>query len=270
MTDFRLHWWRAANGVLNLGDEISPIVFSHVTGRNVVHSEISDCDGIAIGSVFNPRQASQRKRSRPQLIWGSGTLKPRPAIYRNLSAEIVALRGPKTAGMIDGCPEIPFGDPGLFASEIWPSSVSRENPVGIIPHFSMRGSDKVRRLSRAMGGSVLLDLTDPDFDRSFRQLSSCKLIVSSSLHGLIFADAYGIPSLFWNESGADNEWKYQDYFEGVGRPDYRSMSSSEIIDALQCGSLNDLPFSLLPEDRVHTAIRDLRLGLEKSSAMAGI
>lgn len=268
MSDFRLHWWRAPNGRSNLGDEISPIIFGHVSGRSVIYAEISDCDGIAVGSVFNPRQASRRKRSHPQVIWGSGTLKPRPAIYDNLLAEIVALRGPRTAGQIAGCPDIAFGDPGLFVPEIWPSDGSPEVPIGIIPHFSMLGSEKVKRLSSQLEDSITVDLTDQDFARTFRQIASCELVISSSLHGLIFADAYGIPSLFWNEMGPENEWKYQDYFEGVGRPDYCSMNVTDISDVLRSGTVRDLPFSLLPEARMRETVEELRSALQRSSVMA--
>ena len=267
MSEFRLHWWRAPNGPKNLGDEISPLVFRHVSGRLVRYAQISECDGIAIGSVFNPRQASRRKRSHPQVIWGSGTLKRRPARYDNLRVEIVALRGPKTAGEIDGCPDIPFGDPGLFVREIWPTDSSGKVPIGIIPHFSMRNSDKVKTLASKLNGSIVVNLTDPDFSETFRQIASCKLVISSSLHGLIFADAYGIPSLFWNEIGPENEWKYQDYFQGVGRVDYRAMSATEIIGVLDSGTVDELPFSLLPEYKVRDTISELRRSLQRSSVM---
>lgn len=268
MNEFRLHWWQAPNGRINLGDEISPVVFSHNTGIAVVHAGISDCDGIAIGSVFNPRQALRRKRSRALLVWGSGTLKPRSVHYNDLSVDLAALRGPKTAGEIEGCPDIPFGDPGLFVPEIWPCNNTRETPVGIIPHFSMRGSSSVKQLRKTMDGAILIDLTVPDFADTFDRLSGCKLIISSSLHGLIFADAYGIPSLFWNESGPANEWKYQDYFLGVGRTDYCSMDSANIVKVVEHGSVEDLPFSLLPKSKMVETLNGLRQGILESKTLS--
>lgn len=95
MNDFSLYWWRpGGNGQSNLGDEISPIVLSHVSGRRIIRAGLDDCEGIAIGSVFYPRKASARKRSKPLFVWGSGTLKPRHCSYQGLSVILAALRGP--------------------------------------------------------------------------------------------------------------------------------------------------------------------------------
>lgn len=76
MNDFGLYWWQPPKGWTNIGDEISPIVLGHVTGRHIVHASLDTCDGIAIGSVFLPRKAARRKRATPLFIWGSGTLQP--------------------------------------------------------------------------------------------------------------------------------------------------------------------------------------------------
>ena len=257
MTDFALYWWRPSGNWINIGDEISPIVLNHVTGRNIIHAGLDDCDGIAIGSVFYPRKASARKRRTPLFVWGSGTLNPRPTDFAHLSVVMAALRGPRTWGQIANCPDLPFGDPGLFVREIWPAAPRRAGRIGIIPHHSMIGSAQTRALMAALGDTVLLDMTAPDIGGMLRQLSECSLILSSSLHGLIFADAYGIPSLFWNEQGAENEWKYRDYFEGVGRPDFAGLPAETILTAAG-GDLSGLPFSVLPEADCLRVLTDLR------------
>lgn len=125
---FRLFWWVPRNKGINLGDEISPLVLSHVSGRKVVRGSPKDCDGIAIGSVFNPAMADRRKRTGPLFVWGSGTGKPMPCAMRQMSVTISALRGPLTAGQIEGCPDVPFGDPGLFVREIWPGPPPPRGP----------------------------------------------------------------------------------------------------------------------------------------------
>lgn len=259
MNDFGLYWWRPPKGWINISDEISPLILGHVTGRNMVHASLETCDGIAIGSVFYPRKAVRRKRVTPLFVWGSGTLAPRPADYDQLSVAIAALRGPGTWGQIANCPDVPFGDPGLFAPELWPGAPTISGKVGVIPHHSMINDARSKALLAELGDTVLLDMTSPDIAGTMRQLSECSLIVSSSLHGLIFADAYGTPSLFWNERGEDNEWKYRDYFDGVGRADFCGLTVAEILAAAAGGKLDGLPFSLLPAEKHARILSDLRV-----------
>jgi len=51
------------------------------------------------------------------------------------------------------------------------------------------------------------------------EICSCDFVISSSLHGLIIAEAYGIPSQ-WVEFGTyvDGwEFKYYDFYESIGK-----------------------------------------------------
>ena len=257
---FRLFWWAPKNKGINLGDEISPLVLSHVSGREVVRGFPNDCDGIAIGSVFNPGMADRRKRTKPLFVWGSGTGKPRPCAMRQMSVTISALRGPLTAGEIGGCPTVPFGDPGLFVREIWPGPAegTERTRIGLIPHHSMLKHPALKRFAQAFGEVEILDFTDPDIAGTLSKLAHCSRIVSSSLHGLIFADAYGIPSLFWKESDATVPWKYQDYFQGVGREGFCHRTSTEIVETTLKDGVEALPFSLLPEQRCLDVLNGLR------------
>ena len=60
---FNLYWWRRGGRWTNLGDEVSPLILGHVTGREIEHAGLETCDGIAIGSVFYPRKAVRKKRA---------------------------------------------------------------------------------------------------------------------------------------------------------------------------------------------------------------
>ncbi|WP_304617855.1 polysaccharide pyruvyl transferase family protein [Paracoccus sp. (in: a-proteobacteria)] len=257
---FRLFWWVPKSKGINLGDEISPLVLSHVSGREVVRGSPNDCDGIAIGSVFNPGMADARKRTKPLFVWGSGTGKPSPCSMRQMSVTISALRGPLTAGQIEGCPDVPFGDPGLFVREIWPGPAegTERTKVGLIPHHSMLKHPALKQFKQAFGDVVILDFTDPDIAKTLSRLAHCSRVVSSSLHGLIFADAYGIPSLFWKESETTVPWKYQDYFEGVGREGFCHRNSTEIVETTLKEGIDALPFSHLPEQRCLQVLDGLR------------
>lgn len=260
MDEFGLYWWRPRDGWINIGDEISPIVLGHVTGRRIVFRNVDDCDGVAVGSVFYPLKAKRRRRKAPLFVWGTGTLKPKHDDYRNLWLNLAALRGPKTWAEIENCPDVPFGDPGLFVREIWPQPGSLRQPgrVGIIAHHSMQHGQPTRRLLDGIDGASLVSITQPDIAKMMRQVAKCSLVISSSLHGMVFADAFGVPSLFWNEAGEENEWKFRDYFAGAGRPDFAALTMAEILAVSAGGRVADLPFSVLSEAALTDTLSRLR------------
>ena len=91
------------------------------------------------------------------------------------------------------------------------------------------------------------------------EICSCNYIISSSLHGLILADAYGIPNLWISVSdkvkGVD--CKFADYFSGVGREFVSPMNFVADIDVSESGYIpptyNSLklveacPFEIVPQ-----------------------
>jgi pyruvyltransferase len=72
-----------------------------------------------------------------------------------------------------------------------------------------------------------LSLIDPTADTVVSPLGSwnrridaileAELVLASSLHGIIVAEAFGIPARYVRLSSAEAEFKYRDYYEGTGR-----------------------------------------------------
>ena len=63
------------------------------------------------------------------------------------------------------------------------------------------------------------------------KISGCTVVFSSSLHGLILADSYGIPNahiIITNKLQGDT-YKFEDYYSGVGRK-YSNFNADSVFD----------------------------------------
>ncbi len=208
-----LHWWKA---VPNFGDAISAMVVAHVSGRPVTHAGAGKADLFAIGSIIQvARRAHQQVRAdgvKPW-IWGSGMLAP---VNRDFlpHVQIAAVRGPVSAALLQ-IETDSFGDPGLLISEVVTDVPERSDRIGIVPHHTL--------VEDATLAGLLADdprylLIDPRGDAAevCRQIASCGHVFASSLHGLIVADAYGVPNT-WVAPTGQGHLKYHDYAASVGR-----------------------------------------------------
>lgn len=205
-----LHWWKA---VPNFGDAISAMVVAHVSGRPVTHAGAGKADLFAIGSIIQvARRAHQDARSdgvKPW-IWGSGMLAP---VNRDFlpHVQVAAVRGPVTAALLQ-IETDSFGDPGLLIPDVITEVPERTDRIGIVPHHTL-----VDETAAHVTDPRHL-LIDPRGDATevCRQIASCAHVFASSLHGLIVADAYGVPNT-WVAPTGQGHLKFYDYAAGVGR-----------------------------------------------------
>ncbi|HRO31512.1 polysaccharide pyruvyl transferase family protein [Citricoccus sp.] len=205
-------WWMKTPYPGNFGDVLSPWVVEWVTGQPPAFGQ-RDRSLLAIGSVIK----FARERST---VWGSGT--PRRGDAMDPNARYLAVRGPVTREEVlaggGSCPEV-YGDPALLL----PRFVSghqgpKQHEVGFIRHVSQDNLD----LHLDDVADIRLSGVGEGFLRSVvDQITSCERIVSTSLHGVIVANAYGIPAR-WAVMGDASEaisgdgTKFEDYFRSVG------------------------------------------------------
>jgi hypothetical protein len=100
-------------------------------------------------------------------------------------AKILALRGPLTAQGVPG--DYILGDAALLANEL--VSVDKRYQLGIVPHWS---DTVLEHRHEFKGFSPRIIRPDGDPLEVLREIGRCRKIVSSSLHGIIVADAFGI------------------------------------------------------------------------------
>jgi hypothetical protein len=218
----------------NFGDALAPLLLDHFCDADLEWSPIAEASIVSIGSVLEhipPRWTGY--------VCGSGKLKEHSTI--NIShATIIALRGPLSAKGIKG--NYAIGDPGLLADELVGPQEKRWD-LGIVPHW--KDNDLVPRFTKLIRAPSTVRIISPRFDplTVVAEIGACKRIVTSSLHGMITADAFGIPRRVELASALQNEteggdFKFRDY-------------SASIRDAFEPGKMT-IPTRWDIEDAKHS------------------
>lgn len=213
----KIFWWSKDNQTLNVGDDVSPIVVEHILKSHGVdiNASIPTKRLLAIGSILHFAQDGD-------CIWGSGINGKIPAISHNFkSIDVRAVRGPLTRNFLLNreidTPEI-YGDPAILLPLILPRELFF--PIGeenyrvdflIIPHMS-ENLEPYKRF----GENRILSPSTPAIE-FIKKLLTANLVVSSSLHGIIIAEAYGIPAIWLKGNNKEHEIKYKDYYLGSKR-----------------------------------------------------
>lgn len=198
-------------GTENFGDTLSLPIVSHFAGRLAQLAERNDRGKVlAVGSILTCMRPGD-------VIWGAGVQQDQR--FQADGATFLAVRGPLTRSAIDGV-DVPavYGDPALLLPLVYDPDVDVVHDVGAVPHF-VDAYESQQRNRGALHISVKNHWQDV-----VRQIKSCRRIIATSLHGIVVAEAYGIP-VMWHASYTGNlrstNLKFQDYFMGTGRPPQR-------------------------------------------------
>lgn len=219
--------------IANAGDQINPYVVEAVAGRTPYFSPRRNEEHLlGIGSIlFMATPASH--------VWGSGILDPK-GDYSQVAVERVhALRGKLTRQVLKDRHglerEVPLGDPGVFVDEI-PEVVARcvsarlKRRIGVIPHHRMIGHAYIRDITRGDAAVINPHLDCISF---IDEILASEIILSQSLHGLIFAQVFGKP-FAWFSHTADETWlfKFHDWFSTTPDAPREPLPFGTPLDAL--------------------------------------
>ena len=79
--------------------------------------------------------------------------------------------------------------------------------------------------------------TEP-WNEIIEKILDSRFVISSTLHAIILAEAYGIPARMLRVSKNEPFFKYQDYYLGTNRPNFQYAES--VDEALEMGG--EAPF----------------------------
>lgn len=215
-----LTWWTVTP---NFGDLLSPYLVEKLTskpvravnnrpGRKGLRAVLrkSPFSYLAIGSIISRANANS-------VVWGSGAFGTETNSNLNPKAKYLAVRGPLTRNLLRinkiSCPEV-YGDPALLIPGIFNPPTVKKYKIGVILRWSETDWHRVD----VDGDVKKINLGTSDIEGTLTDILSCEKIISSSLHGLILADAYGIPSAWLSsETPKGLEFKFYDYFLSVNK-----------------------------------------------------
>jgi pyruvyltransferase len=201
----------------NWGDAVAPVLAGALSGQRVVNRR--DVLNVRRRPVHTTIGSMLGTIAVPAEVWGTGFVTS-GAHLRARPAAVHAVRGPLTRQkLLDAgvpCPEV-FGDPALLFPSLHRPTSRPTHRLGLIPHFRERDLPQVRRLAAA--DDVLFIDICAGIEAVADAVNRCELIASSSLHGMVLSDAYGIPAIWMTISDHPygDGFKFRDYLTATSR-----------------------------------------------------
>ena len=207
MKTIRAHWAKYSN---NFGDILTPYILRHLGAQAVFVGRGTPNKFLAVGTLMERVKAGDT-------VWGSGAIPQKRGRHFQAPPNVtfLAVRGPKTRELVVGAevPEV-YGDPGLLLPRFYTPKRTSEFSVGIIPHEV----EKDVQVPTDDPSVLVIDI-NAGVHEVINAVAKCDLVLSSSLHGVVVAEAYGIPAVWVRMTNRihGGNYKYNDYLISTGR-----------------------------------------------------
>ncbi len=237
-------------GERNFGDLLTPALL-RLHGMTPVHSAVECARLFCVGSILEvvPKAYSG-------VILGSGLIRRQPV--RLPQANILSVRGVRTRELLGLPVDTPLGDPGLLAGAFAVPPHRKRFLLGLVPHYVDSGDPRIHSLCKRFAGHATVVDVKSSPSVVLRRISECQYIASSSLHGLIAADALGIPSV-WIELSKKvigDGFKFEDYNSALDSSHVCvALSGTETLDQI-------LRYARPPPAKIGILQQQLRVSFE--------
>lgn len=222
--------WKPENNVDNFGDTL----LYEIACKMAPVEKIYSCRQGLLQRRFIPGGSTLHHCQPGDIFWGGGLNDYRRFKLLGLYNEIDvrSVRGPLSADFVryylNRERPVVSSDPGLLAKEFYGhlrSQVSVEYECGIVQHYNDRFA-----VDATAEYLVIDPLRKPEL--VIKDILRCSRVVSSSLHGLIVADSFGIPSKWvLSDENKVSQFKYFDYYLSTNRTPNPSVGLHEALSA---------------------------------------
>lgn len=222
----------ATEGVVaqNWGDKLNPYMAERISGRRVIHrADVYQIPPRPVHYWIGSHLATACSDPNA-MVWGAGFISANVPI-NGRPHEIHAVRGWLSNERLrkEGLPAPDVvGDAALLLPRLYePKRNLEQRSLGVIPHCYEWEEDFYCR-TRDWEDARVINISG-GIEDVIEQIVACDRVISSSLHGIICADAYGVPAIWLHASNKPkgDGFKFRDYFSSVGRSDCEPI----IVDA---------------------------------------
>ena len=210
-------WWSKGPPPGNFGDVLTPLLVEHFTDHVCVFTNKNTPSDTPVlfgtGSILALAENNT-------VIWGSGMMRASDREKVKRDATYLSVRGPRTYEILQErhvkCPPI-FGDPALLMPEVYNrTDLPKRFEYGMFAHYV--DTEQVEGWYRYDQTVTIINPLNSNPLQVIAKVLQCERVISSSLHGVIIAHAYGIPVIWVRHSDKLNGdgIKFHDHFESVG------------------------------------------------------
>lgn len=210
-----LYWWDKRS---NFGDAVGPWLIEQMTDltpTNARNTKIPNRPLLTVGSIIGqlPRDGAD--------IWGSGLIAPLEGTrLENLSKfsdiKVHAVRGRATRDELISklgwnVPQV-YGDPALLLPRflVPEGNQPTEDKISVVPHYV-----HAKYFKTVSGESLHVVDVRQGLETVVNEIASSRVCISTSLHGVIIAQAYNVPWVWLrihdHKLGGD-QFKFNDFF----------------------------------------------------------
>lgn len=226
-------WWDNRS---NFGDAVGPWLVERITGKSPVNSRRVKHEGptmLAVGSIIGHLDRDHAA------LWGTGLMGPlsedRLKRLRGYDdVKVHAVRGRLTAEELRSSlgwdvPDV-FGDPALLLPRFYSPrrSEASAGSVAVVPHYA-----HTKHFPASSPEGVHMVDVAQGLERVVDEIASADSVISTSLHGIIVAQAYGVPWVWLrvddHQLGGD-QFKFNDFFSTLSthEPARRDVTKGQV------------------------------------------
>lgn len=252
----KVWWWKILpnddyykENLENFGDMLTPYLVEKLTGLKPIHF-----NPLTIGAKYITHSLMTgsmiRESNSNTIVWGSGIIKKQDNIKGGI---FKAVRGQMTINrlrQLNMVAPIIVGDPAILLPLIYKPQIKKKYKYGIIPHYV--DFEDISNDIKFKDDVFIVNLLTKDIENVIDEILACEYIISSSLHGIIVANVYQIPTVWlrYSDKLSGDDIKFHDYYSSVNCLNASFIDKSRFVN----GIFETFDF-LLPNQKVFDKIQ---------------